>query len=149
MSRSAYDLRPAPTGHWTGRAACLGHDPQLWEVVGTKLTGDNETATRMCRRCPVRTDCHQLGVALGRGAEGMIFGGEVMPPDRWVSLRELTEPRVLSSGQAAEVLHLSPQTVRNACAEGRLPAVRDDAGRWTIRARDLRAFAAKGPPWTS
>jgi hypothetical protein len=66
-----------------------------------------------------------------------------------VSPRELTEPGVLSSGQAAEELHLSPQTVRNACLEGRLPAVRDDAGRWTIRACDLRAFAAKGPPWTS
>ncbi len=45
-------------------------------------------------------------------------------------------------GQAAELLGVSPDTVRRLVDSGRLPSSRDDAGRRVIEGSDLAAFLA-------
>src|SRR5690554_3362066 len=54
-------LQPAPENDWHPKAACRGHDPDLW--VGWEGESNNAheageaAAKRTCATCPVRTHC--------------------------------------------------------------------------------------------
>ena len=39
---------------WTSRAACRGHDPELWF---SDQAADRTKARRICARCPIAADC--------------------------------------------------------------------------------------------
>lgn len=54
---------------WMDRAACRGHDPELW--FSNDAT-DRDLARAVCDRCPVRRDCGQHADSIN--AEG-IWGG--------------------------------------------------------------------------
>lgn len=47
---------------------------------------------------------------------------------------------LISTEQAARILHISPRGVRKAIAEQRLPATQDAGGRWQISHQDLRQY---------
>lgn len=53
---------------WTRRAACRDEDPDLWF-----LEENAAHAKRICRRCPVRTEC--LAYALSHGIHDGTWGG--------------------------------------------------------------------------
>lgn len=55
---------------WMDRAACRGHDPELW--FSNDAT-DRDLARAVCDRCPVRRDCGQHADSIG--AEG-VWGGD-------------------------------------------------------------------------
>ena len=130
-SRTAYGLETPRGGTWEDRAACRGHDPEWWSVVGRVLTVENRAAVAVCRGvCTVRVECHQRGVALGAGAVDTIWGGEVMPPGA------VRDRAVVGTGEAARLLGCSPSTVRAMLADGRLPGRASDKG-WLIRRADL------------
>lgn len=50
---SAYGLDSLPDIGWWTRAACLGRDPQLWDIYSTRLTEDHQAALNICHTCPV------------------------------------------------------------------------------------------------
>lgn len=66
----AWDLDHDPAAHWADRAACRHHDPELWTLLGGRLTQDNRVAIKICRGCPVQRDCYADAVA--QGADGVI-----------------------------------------------------------------------------
>src|SRR5690606_12270352 len=54
-------LQPAPENDWHPKAACRGHDPDLWfgwegESINAREARD-QAAKRICATCPVRTQC--------------------------------------------------------------------------------------------
>jgi WhiB family redox-sensing transcriptional regulator len=55
---------------WRTRAACRGADPRVFDA---ETAADAEEAKKVCRRCPVRSDC--LAFALRVGAECGVWGG--------------------------------------------------------------------------
>jgi WhiB family transcriptional regulator, redox-sensing transcriptional regulator len=52
---------------WRTRAACRGHDPEIW------FESSAEAAKRICRNCPVQQQC--LESALHRGETVGVWGG--------------------------------------------------------------------------
>ena len=60
-----------PAGRWTRRAACLGHDPNLWFL--DDHAGNYDQARRICAGCTVRQAC--LDWALETKTEHGVFGG--------------------------------------------------------------------------
>ncbi|WP_395725793.1 WhiB family transcriptional regulator [Nakamurella sp.] len=61
---ATYDL-PAVPGHLIdpaadARAACRGHDPELWFPAPTQ---DRSVAVGLCRGCPIRESCEQWAMA--------------------------------------------------------------------------------------
>lgn len=71
--RSAYGLDVGPDVDWRDRAACLGHDPELWALIG-KETAGNRLAKEICADCPVTQECQEL--AERTGSWGLIFAGK-------------------------------------------------------------------------
>lgn len=53
---------------WVWDGACVGEDPDLWF-----LSANAAIAKRICRGCPVRTDC--LAYALAEGIDHGTWGG--------------------------------------------------------------------------
>lgn len=51
-----------------------------------------------------------------------------------------------TSGQVAELLGVSVDTVRRWCDDGRLPTVRTDGGRRMVDGRDLAAYLSRQDP---
>jgi Transcription factor WhiB. len=54
-------LQPAPENDWHPKAACRGHDPDLWfgwegESINAREARE-QVAKRICATCPVRTQC--------------------------------------------------------------------------------------------
>jgi WhiB family redox-sensing transcriptional regulator len=74
---------------WIARAACGGHDPELWFPIGTDGVDTRRRLTHtaavdalaICRKCPVREQC--LDWALSQGCDFGIFGG-TLPQERRV-----------------------------------------------------------------
>jgi WhiB family transcriptional regulator, redox-sensing transcriptional regulator len=50
---------------WLDRAACRGHDPELFFPVSAVGPGraDTEDAKRVCRTCPVLAECLEWAIA--------------------------------------------------------------------------------------
>lgn len=55
---------------WRQHAACIGTDPELFFAT----TGPNPPATRICRHCPVTTECLTEALHAGPSCTG-IWGG--------------------------------------------------------------------------
>ena len=53
---------------WMSRAACVGHDPEIWFQASTRAQ-----AQRICAGCPVAGDCRVRGAEEYRG----VWGGGV------------------------------------------------------------------------
>ena len=83
-----HDLVPALTRRvsrgWRHRAACRGHDPELWFPLSAR-TDEAATAKAICARCPVRSSCLALALA---GDEVGIWAGTT-DPDRATALDRL------------------------------------------------------------
>ena len=58
---------------WRVRAACRGHDPEMWSLSAGRGGVEYREAHRICAGCPVREPCGEFGEA--SGSWGMIFGG--------------------------------------------------------------------------
>lgn len=58
---------------WRAHAACRGADPEMWTVVGTKLTAANQVAVRACGACPVAEQCDEW--ARESAPNGVILAG--------------------------------------------------------------------------
>lgn len=56
---------------WRDRAACIGHDQNLWYPV---RGGSNAKALAICEACPVKVECGEYGLSLGCNEQG-IWGG--------------------------------------------------------------------------
>lgn len=59
------------TPTWTARAACRGHDPNLW--FREDRNGTYSEARIICAACPVRADC--LDWAVETNTQHGLFGG--------------------------------------------------------------------------
>lgn len=93
MGRSPYGLeaeRPQPW--WWVRAACRGHDPELWSHVrswrslpdpdGTRrltLHASEARALAICATCPVAVDCYRDALAAHPPTAGVIRAGMFWP----------------------------------------------------------------------
>ncbi len=55
---------------WRALGACSGKDPDLWFAVGAL---EHKAAKRICRDCPVRTQC--LAYAMDAPVDHGIWGG--------------------------------------------------------------------------
>ncbi|AWN02673.1 WhiB family transcription factor [Mycobacterium phage Xavia] len=53
---------------WMDRAACVGHDPEIWFDSRKR-----ELAQQICSGCPVKAECRARGANAYRG----VWGGEV------------------------------------------------------------------------
>lgn len=65
---------PAAAGDWLIRAACRGHDPEMFFPAHES---DLQAAMSVCARCPVRGECGAWAVATG--AVG-VWGGQLHGP---------------------------------------------------------------------
>lgn len=72
---------PPAAGPWQDRAACIGHDPELWFADTAAQPGPQPdhyrltvvNAKAICRRCEVRDEC--LAFCLETGQTHGIWGG--------------------------------------------------------------------------
>ncbi|WP_280470965.1 WhiB family transcriptional regulator [Nocardia cyriacigeorgica] len=72
-------MRPEFDPTWSNRAACRGHDPELWFPISAKA--DDGTARDICRnKCPVRMEC-AASVAKAKDRDG-IWAGFHLPDER-------------------------------------------------------------------
>ena len=55
---------------WRALALCAGSDPDLWFAAGAL---EHKLAKRVCRRCPVRSEC--LAYAMDAPIDHGIWGG--------------------------------------------------------------------------
>jgi hypothetical protein len=64
---------------WMGRAACVGHDPAMWDEDGVRPDARAREAISICHACPVAAQClrHAERAERGsdRGVRQGIFGG--------------------------------------------------------------------------
>jgi len=60
---------------WLSGAACIGEDPELFFPIGTSPPAAAQTAAakRVCRVCPVRTECLEWSLATYQDAG--VWGG--------------------------------------------------------------------------
>lgn len=78
---------------WRRRAACVGENPELFFPVGTSGPAQVQAAAakRVCRGCPVRSDC--LDYAVSAGQDHGVFGGLDEDERRRLRRRGLPAPR--------------------------------------------------------
>ena len=46
--------------HWTDRAACRDHDPEMWFDLGAHSHDPHPLALEICAQCPVTAECRDL-----------------------------------------------------------------------------------------
>jgi WhiB family redox-sensing transcriptional regulator len=69
------DPGPDKQQHWTAKAKCREHDPEMWfPNASDKLTPQHAIAICM-NRCPVRAQCLNMALDGGTRFEHGIFGG--------------------------------------------------------------------------
>lgn len=64
-------IEPLPERRWARRAACLGHNPDLWFL--DDQAGSYREARTICQSCPVRQQC--LDWALETHTDHGMWGG--------------------------------------------------------------------------
>lgn len=79
---------------WRDRAACLGHDPELWFPDSTSTKRD--LAERICQGCPVQSECRQFAA---RSCQAFgIWGGIEMtlPSSTAIAAAQLSDAEVVA-----------------------------------------------------
>lgn len=80
-------IRVTPTRDWAVRAACLGHDPNLWFLDDPG--GTYRDARRICAGCEVRAEC--LAWAVETNTRDGLWGG--LAPHERRGLRRRRPPK--------------------------------------------------------
>lgn len=137
---------------WRIDAACrYANNPDAWMVTRSEMSGENKTALRICRTCPVMARCRSWYDSLEPDMRQSVIAGGI----RWNSYGHPDErlapvhlpPGKVTATQAGMALRVSRNTIGVWCADGKLPAERDETGRWVIDTDDLNRFVEAS--WTS
>lgn len=68
---TTFPFKPEP---WAEQAACIGHDPALWDFSHGGSDGRSKRRARaICAGCPVITQC--LEYALRSNSQHLMWGG--------------------------------------------------------------------------
>jgi len=68
------EIFPYRPEHWMDDAACIGHDPSLWEWGLHTDLQTKATARAICASCPVVAQC--LDYARRTKSEHLMWGGQ-------------------------------------------------------------------------
>lgn len=83
---------------WRTNAACLGADPEMFTPLGRGLPAVD--GFRMCRDCPVRTDCLEEALEIDSGDDCGVWGGTSGKSRREIRMGRMTVAEAMARGDA-------------------------------------------------